>query len=161
MGSPSKDCDILWLVEHVARELDTACAIKAIIENNYDISIEIKNIYYHAEEILSSYRPKVVIHPFFYFVDGALATEDYVKMWPHATHLNLAWEQIHYKAHLEIKAPSDEFSQRSVIHHAWGDFYEKYLLDAGVPDNNIFVNGQPVYQLYKAPYRNNHEFLLS
>lgn len=153
MRTKKTEIDVLWLVEHVARELDVACVVKALAESRYGVGITIRNIYYHAKEVLRNFKPRVVVHPFFYFMKGALATEDFVGAWPNSTHFNLAWEQIHYKAHLKIKAPSDDFTKHKVIHHAWGDFYKDYLISNGVDIQNIFVNGQPAYQLYKAPYR--------
>jgi surface carbohydrate biosynthesis protein len=144
--------DVIWLVEHAARELDVACAAAAILKAQYGLTVQIRNLYYHTEEILCSNSPKMVVHPFFYVLRGALATEDIVFRFPEAIHLNLAWEQIHYKAHVNIKAPSDEFSKKNVIHHAWGGFYQAFLLNAGVDPQNIFLNGQPALQLYRRPY---------
>jgi surface carbohydrate biosynthesis protein len=150
----NKKIDVLWLVEHIAREMDVACAVKAIAESRYNLNIVVRNVYQHAVENLHSFDPEVVVHPFFYFLKGALATEDYVRVWPSAVHFNLAWEEIHYKAHLKIKAPSDHFTRKKVIHHAWGNFYKRYLMENGVPEENIFVNGHPAYQLYLPPYVN-------
>jgi surface carbohydrate biosynthesis protein len=144
--------DVLWLVEHIAREMDVACAVKCLAESRYGLDITIRNMYLHANQVMREYVPEVVVHPFFYFVSGALATEDYVKTWPQATHFNLAWEEIHYKAHMKIKAPADEFAKKRVIHHAWGNFYKDYLLENSVPAEHIFVNGHPAYQLYQSPY---------
>jgi surface carbohydrate biosynthesis protein len=147
-----KQVDALWLVEHTAREMDVACAVKAIAERQYDLNIAVRNIYYHAAENMAAFEPSIVVYPFFYFLTGALATEDYVKRWPNAVHFNLAWEEIHYKAHLKIKAPADDFTKKKVLHHAWGPFYKDYLMGYGVPEENIFLNGQPAYQLYLPPY---------
>jgi glucosyl-dolichyl phosphate glucuronosyltransferase len=144
---------VLWLVEHTAREMDIACAVKALASDNRGPEIVVRNMYYHAAECLERYQPAVVVHPFFYHLEGALATEDFVRAWPQATHFNLAWEQLHYQAHRKIKAPADDFARARVIHHAWGDFYRAFLEEAGVSANSIFVNGQPAYQLYREPYR--------
>lgn len=153
-SSSRKTIDVLWFVEHVARELDVACAAKSLGACKYSLDIEIRSYYADAVESMLRLEPRVVVHPFFYFSIGALATEDFVKTWPNATHFNLAWEQIHYRANWKVKAPSDEFAKKKVVHHAWGEFYKSYLMSHGVPEDNIFVNGQPAYQLYKPPYRN-------
>jgi hypothetical protein len=108
-----KKIDVLWLVEHIAREMDVACAVTALAETRYGINIVVRNIYQHAAENIQLYDPAVVVYPFFYFLKGALATEDYVKAWPNAVHFNLAWEEIHYKAHLKIKARGEYLRQRS------------------------------------------------
>tara|TARA_B100001964_G_C14259530_1_gene614533 strand:- start:1244 stop:2548 length:1305 start_codon:yes stop_codon:yes gene_type:complete len=147
-----KEIDVLWFVEHIAREMDVACAVKCLSEHRYGIDVKIRHIYLHANQAMKEHAPLVVVHPFFYYVSGALATEDFVKAWPHSAHFNLAWEEIFYKAHLKVKAPADEFTKKTVIHHAWGNFFKKYLLENGVPSEHIFLNGNPAYQLYKSPY---------
>ena len=144
---------VLWLVEHLAREMDAACAAASLLRSRHGVDVEIWHMYRDAETLLRTVVPDVVVHPFFYFVDGALATEDFVACWPDAMHFNLAWEQIHYPAHMTAKAPSDAFTRERVLHHAWGDFYRDYLLGHGVPDDHIVVNGNPAYALYSEPYR--------
>jgi len=148
-----KRVDVLWLVEHVSREMDVACAVKYLAKRQCGIDIHIRNMYHAAQETMLMYEPRVVVHPFFYFFRGALATEDYVRTWPTATHFNLAWEQIFYPFHATLKAPSDEVTRTQVLHHAWGSFYQSFLQKNGVPKQHIFVNGHPAYQLYKQPYR--------
>ena len=146
-----KKIDVLWLLEHTAREMDVACAVKSLARAHYDTDITIRNIYLHANDLMKEYFPSIVIFPFLYRKSD-LAIGDFVEAWPSATYFNLAWEQVHYKAHLKMKAPGDEFTKQKVSHHAWGDFYKNYLVENGVPAEHIFVNGNPVYQLYKEPY---------
>jgi surface carbohydrate biosynthesis protein len=147
-----KKTDVLWLVEHTVREMDVTCAVKSLAQARYGINITVRNIYLHANDAMKEYIPSVVVFPFLYRISD-LAIGDYVEVWPRATYFNLAWEQVHYKAHLKMKAPGDEFTRQGVTHHAWGEFYMDYLLESGVPPERIFVNGNPVYQLYKEPYR--------
>lgn len=151
-GNPTK-IDILWLVEHIAREFDVACIFKAIARQRHGLRVEIRNLYQHIGEYLPEFDPAIVVHPYVYFVDGALATEDVFRRWPDAVHVNAAWEQIHYRAHYKIKAPADTLAREQVVHLAWGDFYKKFLTDAGVPPDHVIVNGHPAYQLYRQPYR--------
>jgi len=146
-----KKIDILWLIEHKAREMEIACAVKSLVQARYGMDITIRNMYFHAKEVMDEFAPSVVVFPYFYRATDAII-RDYIQVWPGSTHFNLAMEQVHYKAHLAMKAPGDEFTRQSVIHHAWGDFYKNYLVESGVPPEHIFVNGNPVYQLYKKPY---------
>lgn len=147
------NADILWFVEHIDRELDTACIVKTLLEDRHNVKTVVRHYYAHAREALLECNPKVVVHPFFYFAHGALATEDYVARWPEAVHFNLAWEELFYGAMRTVKAPSDDFARTRVIHHAWGDFYREYLAEHGVPAGNVLVNGNPTLHLYKPPYR--------
>jgi len=143
---------VLWLVEHIAREMDVTCAVKYLAKARHNLDITVRQIYLHANEVMAEFVPDVVVYPFFYYADGALAQEDYARCWPDAIHFNLAWEELFYKAHEKVKAPSDEFARKKVIHHAWGDFFKTYLMASGVPEDHVFVNGQPAYQLYLPPY---------
>jgi len=67
--------------------------------------------------------------------------------------LNLAYEQIFQNINENLKAPKDEFSKKWVIHHAWGRNYFEYLTKFGVCPENIVINGNLSYALYKYPYR--------
>jgi surface carbohydrate biosynthesis protein len=147
-----KKIDVLWLLEHKVREMDIACAVKSLIQKRYGLDITIQNIYLHTNDAMKNYVPQLVIFPFLYRTSD-LAIDDYIQIWPRAIYFNLAWEQVHYKAHLKMKAPGDDFTKRKVVHHAWGEFYKNYLVESGVPPEHVFVNGNPVYQLYKEPYK--------
>lgn len=143
--------DILWLVEHVAREMDTACAVAAMLRAK-GRDVRVRHMYYHADDALARFDPAVVVHPFFYFARGALGTEQYVERWPDAAHCNMNWEQLHYHAHEQAKAPADDWARTRVIHHAWGDFARDYLVRHGVDEQNVFVAGNPSLQLALPPY---------
>ena len=146
-----KKIDVLWLVEHKARELDIACAVKSLAQTYYGLDITVRNMYFDAKEVMEKYVPRLVVFPYFYRSSDAMV-QDYIQLWPRSTYFNLAMEQVHYKAHLAMKAPGDDLTRKKVIHHAWGNFYKSYLATSGVPSEHIFVNGNPVYQLYKKPY---------
>jgi surface carbohydrate biosynthesis protein len=148
-----KRIDVLWLIEHIAREMDVACAVKCLAEARYGLGIEIRHIYLHASENMEKYQPKVVALPFLYNAKD-LAIDDYVRRWPSSIFFDLAWEEIFYKGHLKMKAPADDFSRHMVIHQAWGDFFKRYLVQNGVEESNVFLNGNPAYQLYQNPYNN-------
>lgn len=146
-----KRIEVLWLIEHIAREMDVACAVKCLAKARYGLEIEIRHVYLHAAENMQKYRPKVVaLHAFYNSQD--LAIKDYVARWPSAVFFDLAWEEIFYKGHLRMKAPADDFTRHRVIHHAWGDFFKRYLVQNGVEEKNVFLNGNPAYQLYLSPY---------
>ncbi|MEW6572037.1 MAG: hypothetical protein AB1374_00135 [Bacillota bacterium] len=146
-----KEVDVLWFVEHIAREMDVACIAKHMLESYYGVTTEVRHIYLHIRDNLKSYMPLVLVFPFFYKASD-LAIEDYVERWPNAVYFNLAWEEIYYKTQAKLKVPGDFITKERVIHHAWGDFFKEYLVSSGVPTNHVFVNGNPAYQLYRDPY---------
>ncbi len=146
-----KSIDILLFVEHVARELDIACAVKAIIERDSPLSIEIASIRHGIEETLGSYKPRIVALPYCVAIfEGSL--DEIVKRWPKAEYVSLSYEQVLGRAQKELNSPKDLFSKEFVLYHAWGDFFAEYLQAHDVPSRHIFTNGNPTYSLYQSPY---------
>lgn len=143
--------DIVYFIEHVARELDIACAVKAIIERDNDISIEIASITHHIEETLDAYQPRIVALPYCVAIhEGGLG--EIVARWPQAEYVSLSYEQVLGRAQKELNSPKDKFAQKFVLYHAWGDFFAEYLKTHGVPPEHIYTNGNPSYALYRPPY---------
>lgn len=150
-----REIDVFWLTEHVARELDVACAVKHYLEKYYGASMVIRP--YNSWDLQAiadnrnEFLPRVVVFPYGYGVeDGAI--RDYMPEWSQAIFVNASWEQLFYKAVAKAKGPRDEFSRQHIFHHAWGGFHKEFLMRAGVPGDHVFVNGHPAYRLYEAPY---------
>lgn len=143
--------DIIYFFEHKARELDIACAVKAILERDEGICIEIASIAHSLDTVFARYQPKVVVLP--YCVAAHEASLDrIVAQWPAARFVNLSYEQVLGVAQKDLNAPKDDFARNYVIHHAWGEFFAEYLKSHAVPDEHIVVNGSPTYALYRPPY---------
>ena len=152
----SQSVDVLYFIEHTARELDVACAVKYLAQKKHNLSIEIRSITAGLEETLAAYQPKVVALPYCIFVhDQGLA--QIVSHWPGARYINLSFEQLLGKTQKKFKAPRDDFARRYVLHHAWGEFFAQYLQDSHVPRSQIVVNGNPSYMLYRSPYKNYYQ----
>ncbi len=147
-----RDVDIVYLCEHVARELDVACAVKVLLESQHGLSVEVLPIQTAGEWAVKNLWPRVVAAPYSYRVDEYY-TRSFLRRWPDVVVFNLAWEQLLYDAFIEEKMPSDVFAKEYVFHHAWGDFHRDRLVKYGVDPERIFVNGQPAYGLYLPPYR--------
>ncbi|MBI2617114.1 hypothetical protein HYW55_03220 [Candidatus Gottesmanbacteria bacterium] len=147
-----KPVDVLYFIEHVARELDVALIVKALVEAKSPHKVVIKHIYGDAKEAMKTFRPKVVVVPFFYSRDD-LGMKEFIRIWPSALFFNLAWEQIFYPLQQKLKKPKDSFTKNHIFHHAWAPFYKKYLLENGVGEDKIFLNGNPIYELYQNPYK--------
>ena len=145
--------DLMIFIEHVARELDIASALKYLITNRYGLSVEIASIVagHGRKEALKKFEPRVAALPFFYSTT-APGPQDILLTYPHVLCVNLAYEQIFSQINQVFKAPKDSYSKNNVLYHAWGDFFARYLQGFGVTDENIFVNGNPSYALYQPPY---------
>jgi len=147
-----KSIDLVYFVEHVARELDIACAVTAILEMNTNISVKVASIRHGIEDVLDNYQPDVVVLPYCVAVHEA-GLDKIVARWPQAQYINLAYEQVLGKAQKGLNSPKDSFAQEYVMHHAWGDFFSHYLQASGVPEAHIVVNGNPSYALYRDSYK--------
>ena len=149
MKKNKKPIDVIWFYEHVDREVDIACAVKALIEEQYGLHIEV--VQHPYGEMVANYqhlRPKVILLP---SVLGSYIP--YLLEWPTAICVNLRWEQIFYKGIQGNKVIKGSLARQNVIHHAWSDFTLAELHNQGVPKTNIYLNGNPVYSLYQPPFQ--------
>jgi hypothetical protein len=144
--------DIIYFVEHVARELDVACAVASLARHRHGLRIEIFQNQYGMNQALQRCSPRLVVLPQCYKTTGDTVLVNYLPSHPEPIYFNLAWEQLHYPATSKHKAPADGFTRKHVLHHAWGEFYKDYLGHHGVPKEHVVVNGQPAYTLYDPPY---------
>ncbi|MBE0670195.1 MAG: hypothetical protein IH588_06390, partial [Anaerolineales bacterium] len=138
------------LYEHTARELDVACAVAAILEKDYHLSVEIVQWPTGFPGVVTKIRPRLVILPFCYFDQSYRMMLAY---WRKSIFLNLTWEQLFYLGNQKAKMPRGDFPLKHVLHHSWSDEYADFLVKAGIPREHIFVNGHLAYALYDEPYR--------
>ncbi len=151
-----KPVEVVYFIEHTARELDIACAVKHLAHKQHNLTIEISSIAVGLEDTLATYQPKLVALPYCVSVHD-LGLPQIVSHWPEARYINLAFEQLLGKTQKKFKAPRDDFARRYVLHHAWGEFFAQYLQDSHVPRSQIAVNGNPSYMLYRSPYKNYYQ----
>ena len=142
----------LALVEHVDRELDLLCLLKALLKSRHGIELKIANFYADAPLLLARPAPRLVLTPFFYAAED-MVVADYVAGWPNTRFLNLAWEQLFYPSHQAIKAPRDKFTRKQVTHLAWSRAFIAYLEGHGVLPRMTRLAGHGMYRLYGPPYR--------
>lgn len=142
--------DIVYFYEHASRELDVACAVAAILEQDHGLSVKIVHWPVGFPAIEDHIKTRLVVLPFCY-------TEDYFTLllakWRKAKYFNVSWEQLFYTGNLKAKTPRGSFATKYVIHHAWSEAYAGFLREQGIKEQDIFVNGQPAYTLYDEPYR--------
>lgn len=145
--------DVLILVEHVDRELDAVSCIAHLLHREHGLGAEIRNFYADMPFALKRYYPRVVVTPFFYFLNHH-PMKDYVAAWPNTKFVNLAWEQINYKLNRAIKIPQDNFAKQNVKHVCWTTGYRDFLCNLGAPPENVILSGNPVMKFYDFPYCN-------
>lgn len=138
-------------VEHVARELDVACALKHWLTSSHGQTVELAPLVDGLEETLRGPAPRVVVLPYAYSA-ADLGTRQILARWPDSAYVNLAYEQVLHNLNKGFKAPRDRFVQHHVLHVAWGEFYARYLREHGVAPENVWINGNPTLALYAPPY---------
>jgi hypothetical protein len=60
-----QDIDVLFLVEHVDRQLDIVTCLMQKLESGFGITSEARNYYYDFQHSLAQFNPSVVVFPFF------------------------------------------------------------------------------------------------
>jgi surface carbohydrate biosynthesis protein len=148
---PKKQVDVLLFVEHVARELDIACAIKYLANHRYSMTVEVASMMFDIRRTLDRLQPQVVAIPYCFAITS-FNVPSLLSVWPCAKYVNLAYEQIFRRHQLSSKAPGDSFARESVVHHSWAKFNSDFLIENGVRSENIVLNGNPTYSLYTQPY---------
>jgi surface carbohydrate biosynthesis protein len=144
-----RNIDVVYLYENVAREMDVACAVTAILRQRYGLSVSIVQWPQSVPRLYGQVTPRVVVLPFCYFEHSF----DCLLEWRQSIFVNLAWEQLFYRGNIRAKTPRGQFALKHVLHHAWSEDYAQFARQQSIPDNHIFVNGQPAYALYDEPYR--------
>jgi len=144
--------DVLFLIEHVDRELDAASCIVEMLERRFAISADIRNYYSDMLFCLGRYQPAIVVTPFCYFLDHH-PIKDYAAAWPKALFFNMAWEQILYRMNETVKVPKDPFARERVHHVCWTRKYRDFIAGLGADQDKLHLTGNPVMRFYDAPYK--------
>ncbi len=135
-----KDVDILVFIEHLNRELDTALLLKILLSKR-GYSVRLASVFYDLWESVSTLRPKLLIVPWAYS-----EVRKYCRFEPQPGEglriLNLHHEQLGVESYMESHmAPRGE--ARKAFHLAWGQRFERLLLDLDIPPELIFRTGNP------------------
>ncbi len=150
--TPRRPVDVLWLVEHVDRELDVAVCGAIELERRFGLTVEIANYYRDVDRVTAGLQPSLVVVPFFYSADDP-GTAVYVRTWPGAAFVDLRWEQVLYQANKALKRVRGEVARQRVPHVAWTVAHQHELREQGVPEAHALLTGNPAFALYQVPYR--------
>jgi len=152
LARAAQPVDVLYFIEHRARELDIACTVTALLQSEYKLSVQLASIAINRASTLERFRPKVVVLPYCTWIKD-MGLEQIVGHWPNAKYIDLAFEQVLGQTQKAFKAPRDVFARQHVVHGAWGKFFAEYLKESGVVGRNVVVIGNPSLALYRPPYR--------
>lgn len=143
--------DILYLIEHTARELDIACVIAHHLKEKFNLRVEIRSIAYNLWETISKFNPRFLVTPFCY------SGKDYGIMdlrhhYPNLPIFSLNFEQVLSGSNEKFLCPRDDFSKNRVWHLAWDATYRNLLLSCGVSIERISVVGNPSFAFFLPQY---------
>ena len=139
---------IVILIEHISREFSIACVLKMFLEQKYGFTVHIQSIWDTSN--LNKIKPKLLLTPFFRTLNSIISP--FVYKWNESKIINLCYEQVFRSHQLKFREPKGDFVKEKVVHICWGDQFKDFLYKNGVREENLFVNGNLQYQLYKEPY---------
>lgn len=144
--------DVLYCIEHVARELDIACAIKCLARRRHGLNVHVTSIVECTNGRMRDYRPRLIAVPYF-FSRRDPGVRDLLRRFPGVRVVNLALEQLLSEGNKKFRSPKDDTARHHVVHLAAGDFFRDFLCEHGVRHENVTIVGSPSGVLYRRPYR--------
>ncbi len=150
----SRQVDVLYLVEHAARELDIACVVSNHLRTRHGLSVHIGSIAAGIENLIHRIKPKLIINPFFFSTKDNVIF-DLLYHYPGVPFFSLNFEQVLSGTNATFFRPKDDFTRTRVQHLAWNDTYREFLISWGVDPKNICVTGNPAFGFFLPQYTGN------
>lgn len=133
-----KEVDVIFLVEHKDRELDSIKLLaKKLKEEN--ITSLILPVYFGLFFTLI-YKAKLYVL-FGIFFENHFPTGILKKYISNAKYMSMNWEQYLSPINIKFKKPRDSFTKEEVKHIAWDRIFYDYLVSSGVKKENISITG--------------------
>ncbi len=149
--------DVVLFVEHVARELDIACAIRHLAWQRFGMEVAVESLTHDLDATLRRWQPSAVAVPYFYSRQD-MGLHTILERWPGVRAVNLAYEQLVSPGNQQFKVPRDSVARNHVLHLAAGTFFRDFLVRNGVPPDRVVMTGSLACSLYQPPYRSYYEF---
>ena len=138
--------DVLMFLEHKDRELEVVIEIAKKLKREHGLSVAIASAVFDRLSSLWLIRPKVVLFhsnktlpPIFYRVYG-----------DRIGYACLNWEQMLSTFNKKTaKKPGDFLNKTLMKNFAWGKNYRDFLVDIGVPEENVSITGRPSLTLLR------------
>ena len=139
--------DVLILIEHKVRELDTAVLLKYYFEKR-GYSVIIDSIRFNKENVYLKYNPKIIICPYAYSDKAINRMQPLCRFGNNPLFVNLHHEQIGFDGkypHL----PRGEAIK--TVHISWGKAFTDKLMMSGCKEKSIITCGNPRLDFYCLP----------
>lgn len=142
----TQKCDVLILIEHVARELESAMLIKYFLQKKgYDVIVD--SIKFHKEAVVLKYSPNIVIVPWAYTNTEMNLFRSFLKNNKKVLILNMHHEQLSNEGSDSFIIPQED--AKEVLHLSWGLDFSNKLLENGCKKETIIQCGNPRLDFYK------------
>lgn len=149
-----ENIDILFYIEHVDRELDTAIEIKKYIQSKTKCTFVILSSIYHPVSSLLKFSPKIIVTPSTSFGKGSISWLFYKSSKIKPLFVNLNYEQFISKWKGKYKTAKHYVSLNHQIQFCWGEYFKNFLIRSGSVKENVLVTGRPYFSLIKKKYLN-------
>lgn len=145
-----RNVDVLIILEHKNRELESAVALKIQLEQA-GFTAEIYQNMWGARYYSLSIKPKVVVVPWCYD-DKDVNTYSVFNGQKGGRYdiINLHCEQITSSDASSFIIPTG--LSKNVYHCAWGEYYKNLLIDSGVPEKKICITGSPRLDFFRPEF---------
>lgn len=133
---------MLWLIEHVARELDPAAAVLTRLrERDPDINVVIASLPVDGVDAVMMHEPDVIVVPYLSGRDDA-HIDDVIRAIVRPTCVvNASFEHVLFRANEDRKRPRDDMAREQVVQIAASNTHRNRLRRQGVPEDNIALVG--------------------
>lgn len=141
-----QECDVLILIEHVARELESAMLIKYFLQKK-GYSVIVDSIKFHKEAVVLKYSPKIAIVPWAYTNTEMNLFRSFLNENKKVLMLNMHHEQLSNEGSDSFIIPQED--AKEVLHLSWGSEFTNKLLENGCKKETIIQCGNPRLDFYK------------
>jgi len=152
MSKKKNQLDILFFIEHIDREMETAQEIIKVLKNTYNLKCIIASSIYHPVISVLKYRPKIIVTPSTAFGIGSPGWLFYNSFKEKPLFVNLNYEQFISSWKGKYKSAKHEVSLKKQIQFTWGDYFKNFLLETGTKKENVIITGRPLFSLLKNKY---------
>lgn len=150
--------DVLILVEHKDRELQSAVLLKEKLIQKEGYSVKIASLIFDLWKVVWRYKPRFVILPYCRW-----EKTDTVALYKYlygreVVFINLNYEQICNPNLGDEKKPRDSFARDELIYSCWGENSKQFFYNCGVPNEHLLITGKMEnYILNKMAHSNSRE----
>lgn len=141
-----REKSVLILIEHVARELESAVLMKYFFEKkSYKVIID--SIKFHKEKVVLKYNPDIIIVPWAYTNKEVDLFRSFRKKNKKVIILNMHHEQISNDGSDSFIIPQQD--AKEILHLSWGNNFTDKLLMNRCSSDTILTCGNPRLDFYK------------